>query len=131
MKVARQNVARHGLSNVELRYGHWLEPLAKKTVDVIVSNPPYVRSGDPHLTSGDVSFEPRHALVAGADGLDAIRHIASHAKLCLRTRGWLLLEHGHDQAGPVADIMRQGGYVNIACHQDLAGLDRVSKCQAP
>lgn len=131
LDIARENAARHRLSTVTFRHGSWLEPLAGETMDVIVSNPPYVRTGDPHLTSGDVRFEPVDALAAGADGLDAIRHIVTHAQSCLRMRGWLLLEHGYDQGASVTRIMRQSRYINITTHQDLADRERVTRCQAP
>lgn len=128
LDVARENARRHKLTNVEFLQGSWFKPLDAR-VHIIVSNPPYIRIDDPHLTSSDVRFEPHHALSGGADGLDPIRHIVTHAKDCLYPGGMLLLEHGYDQGIAVCALMQHHGYVNIACHQDIACRDRVSVCQ--
>lgn len=131
LAVARTNAERLGIANVEFRHGEWLAPLAGLQCDMIVSNPPYVAEGDPHLDQGDLRFEPRAALVAGRDGLDAIRTIAAGAGACLKPGGWLLLEHGWDQGRAVAGILRANGYAAIGSHADLAGLDRVAVCRRP
>ncbi|HLD13791.1 MAG TPA: peptide chain release factor N(5)-glutamine methyltransferase, partial [Burkholderiales bacterium] len=91
---------------------------------------PYVRADDPHLGLGDVRFEPRAALIGGPDGLDAIRVIAQQAFACLMPWGFLLLEHGHDQAATVADVLTTAGFCEILCHRDLTGHDRVTECRA-
>jgi release factor glutamine methyltransferase len=130
LDVARSNAAKFNLTHVEFREGRWLEPLAGMRLDMIVSNPPYVRDDDPHLQCGDVRFEPRPALIAGADGLDAIRHIVKASGAHLKAGGWLLLEHGHDQAA-VATLLQQHGYETIHCHADLSGRDRVSEARWP
>jgi len=93
---------------------------------VIVSNPPYVRANDPHLTQGDVRFEPESALIAGADGLDTIRCIAADAVSCLRPGGWLLFEHGYDQAQAVRALLETHGYDRVASCRDTAGHERVT-----
>ena len=129
LEVARANAAKSGLTHVEFRAGDWLAPLAGATLDMILSNPPYIRSDDPHLRQGDVRFEPQTALAAGAEGLDAIRHIALHARRNLRPGGWLLFEHGWDQAGAIGDLLRGHGYRAIVCHRDLSGHDRVTECR--
>ena len=126
LAVARANATRHGIAKVEFRHGEWLKPLAGMRFDVIVSNPPYVRANDPHLTQGDVRFEPESALVAGADGLDAIRRIAVDALSCLRPGGWLLLEHGYDQAKAVRALLEIHGYDAVASCRDTAGHERVT-----
>ena len=126
LAVARANAARLGIANVQFRHGEWLKPLAGMRLDVIVSNPPYVRANDPHLTQGDVRFEPESALVAGADGLDAIRRIAVDALSCLRPGGWLLLEHGYDQAKAVRALLEIHGYDAVASCRDTAGHERVT-----
>lgn len=131
LKVARENALRLGLPDVEFRLGSWFAPLAGERIDVVVSNPPYIKDSDPHLTVGDARFEPTTALVAGLDGLDAIRHLTIDAKVRLRSGGWLLLEHGYDQATAVRQLMQQCGYTDISCYQDLAGLDRMSQCRVP
>jgi release factor glutamine methyltransferase len=92
--------------------------------DLIVSNPPYVADGDPHLQ--DLIHEPLQALTSGADGLDAIRHIIAQAPSRLTSGGWLLLEHGWDQAQAVQSLLRQGGFEQVQSRPDLAGVDRCS-----
>ncbi len=128
LDVARENARRHELTNVEFLQGSWFEPL-DRCVDLVVSNPPYIRNNDPHLACGDVRFEPDYALLGGADGLDTIRYIVAHAKDYLYPGGKLLLEHGYDQGIAVCSLMQHHGYVNVACHQDIACRDRVSICQ--
>jgi len=126
LDVARSNAEKFALTNVEFREGDWFAALAGGTFDMILSNPPYIRAGDPHLKQGDVRFEPATALVAGAEGLDAIRHIARHAREFLKPGGWLLFEHGWDQAEAIGDYLRQQGYRNIVSHTDLTGHARVA-----
>ncbi len=126
LAVARENAARLGIATLEFRHGEWLKPLAGMRLDVIVSNPPYVRVNDPHLTQGDVRFEPESALVAGTDGLDAIRCIAADAVSCLRPGGWLLFEHGYDQAQAVRALLETRGYDRVASCRDTSGHERVT-----
>ncbi len=128
LAVARRNLENLRLTNVELRHGDWLEALGGgggERFEMIVSNPPYVASGDPALATGALRFEPLRALVAGPDGLDAIRRIAFHARRYLVPGGWLLLEHGASQGDAVARLARRYGYVEITTYRDLAGHDRV------
>lgn len=125
VKVARANAQALHL-DVDIRHGHWWQPFADVRFDVIVSNPPYIPASDPHLAQGDVRFEPEGALFAGADGLDAIREIVAGTPPLLVPGGWLLLEHGYDQATPVAELLARAGYTGIGCRRDLAGRDRVS-----
>ena len=126
LRVARQNAESHRLAHVQLRAGEWFAPLAGECAHLIVSNPPYIRRDDAHLILGDVRFEPKCALIAGQDGLAAIRHITQHARNHLHPGGWLLLEHAHDQGLAVAQLMHRHGYQEISCYYDGAGLDRVS-----
>ncbi|HJW81627.1 MAG TPA: peptide chain release factor N(5)-glutamine methyltransferase [Acidiferrobacterales bacterium] len=126
LAVARANATRLGIANVEFRHGEWLKPLAGMRFDVILSNPPYVRANDPHLTQGDVRFEPESALVAGMDGLDAIRCIPADAVSCLRPGGWLLLEHGYDQAKAVCTLLETHGYDRVASFRDTGGHERIT-----
>lgn len=128
--IARTNAQQLGIANVEFFDGEWLEPLGKRSPEMVVSNPPYVRASDPHLNEGDVRFEPQGALIGGIDGLDAIRALAQQAFAHLMPGGWLLLEHGHDQAAAVATLLTEAGFCEIACHRDLAGHDRVTECRA-
>jgi release factor glutamine methyltransferase len=121
--VARRNAARYGL-DVEWRHGRWLEPLGAERFDLIVSNPPYVAAGDPHLA--ELGFEPASALVAGPDGLDAIREIAQGAAGHLAPGGWLLVEHGMGQDRAVRELLAAGGLEAVSSWPDLAGIPRVS-----
>lgn len=123
LAVARRNAVGHALA-VEFRHGRWFEPLAGERFDLIVSNPPYVAAGDPHLAS--LAFEPREALVSGADGLDAIREIAREAAGFLHDGGWLLLEHGIGQDDAVRSLLGAAGLEAVQTWPDLAGIPRVT-----
>ncbi|QWZ94935.1 peptide chain release factor N(5)-glutamine methyltransferase [Aeromonas sp. FDAARGOS 1411] len=129
--LARENSAALGLP-IEVRDGSWFEPLGEPDHDetprfaVIVSNPPYIDGADPHLEQGDVRFEPRSALVADDAGLADIRHIVAHAPAYLLTDGWLLLEHGWDQGEAVRQLLRDGGYREVATVRDYGDNDRVT-----
>lgn len=123
LRVARRNAARHELA-IDFRLGHWLDPLAGQTFDVIVANPPYVAIGDPHLA--ELRFEPTAALVGGADGLDAIREIIGAAPGYLAPGGSLWLEHGLDQDAAVRQLLTDAGLDDARTWPDLAGIPRVS-----
>lgn len=129
--LARENSAALGLP-IEVRDGSWFEPLGEPDRDntprfaVIVSNPPYIDGADPHLEQGDVRFEPRSALVADDAGLADIRHIVAHAPAYLLTDGWLLLEHGWEQGEAVRQLLRDGGYREVATVRDYGDNDRVT-----
>ncbi len=125
LAVAERNAARHGAA-VRFVRSDWFGALAGERFDVIVSNPPYVAADDPHLGEGDLRFEPRTALASGADGLDAIRLIVAGARAHLVAGGWLLFEHGHDQAARCRALLDAGGYAAVASHRDLAGIERVA-----
>lgn len=124
LKLAQKNADRHELDNVRFVQMSWLGGFQPHSFDLIVSNPPYIRADDPHLLMGDVRFEPRSALVSGADGLDDIRRIAEQAIDCLRPGGWLLVEHGYDQSQRVQDCLALAGFEHISAHQDFGGQDR-------
>jgi release factor glutamine methyltransferase len=121
LAVARRNAVKHNLE-VELLHGQWFGPVAGRRFDLVVSNPPYVAEGDPHL--GALRFEPRSALVSGADGLDAIMEIARQAPAHLASGGWLLLEHGLGQDGAVRALL--AGWNDVQTWPDLAGIPRVT-----
>ncbi|WP_207062331.1 peptide chain release factor N(5)-glutamine methyltransferase [Motiliproteus sp. SC1-56] len=125
LALAERNRERLGYDNVEVVAGSWCEPLEGRYA-MILSNPPYIDAADPHLTQGDVRFEPRSALVAPEAGLGAIRTIATQALDCLEEAGWLLFEHGYDQGPRVAELLRGLGYRQVATYQDLGGNDRVT-----
>ncbi len=126
LAVARDNAVRLGLANVEFRPGDWCAALGGERCQVIVSNPPYVRDDDPHLQQGDLRFEPQAALRAGADGLDAIRVIVAGAPKCLRPDGWLLLEHGADQADVVRACLLEHGFRDVDTDRDYSGHARIT-----
>ena len=126
LTVARRNAFAHHLGNIAFVQSDWFSGLRRERFDLIVSNPPYVAAGDPHLGQGDLRFEPRSALEAGEDGLEAIRAIVTGARSFLAAGGWLLFEHGHDQAVPARALLRDAGYRNIFSARDLAGIERVS-----
>jgi release factor glutamine methyltransferase len=126
LAIAQENARRLGATNVECICGNWYAMLNVKNFDIIVSNPPYIAASDPHLASGDLRFEPRQALASGADGLDDLRRIIAGAPAHLVEGGWLLLEHGCDQAAAVTALLQQHGFQAIRTLQDIAGHDRVS-----
>ncbi len=123
LAVAQRNALRHGLA-VEFRQGRWFEPLAGERFDVVLANPPYVAEGDPHLAA--LGFEPRLALTAGADGLDAIREIVREAPRHLAPGGWLLLEHGAGQNAKVRALLAGAGLEDLQSWPDLARIPRVA-----
>lgn len=124
-ELAEQNRADLGLSNVAVRQGSWLEPVAE-ALDMVVSNPPYIDAEDPHLSQGDVRFEPLTALVADDAGLADIREISRQALSKLKPGGWLLFEHGFQQAEAVRSLLEQAGYQQVESAQDLTGNDRMT-----
>ena len=126
LEIAQTNAASNRLENIAFRLGHWFEPIADMTFDLIISNPPYVAEDDPHLDQGDVRFEPEGALAAGRQGMDAIRHLARHAGRHLGNGGWLIVEHGFDQQQIVYDCFAQSGYEDIIQLSDLAGQPRMT-----
>ena len=123
LEVAKRNAVRFGL-DIGLRHGRWLEPLAGERFEAIISNPPYVMADDPHLP--DLGFEPRFAIEAGADGLDAFRVLASEAPAHLLPGGWLLVEHGAGQHQAVRTLLEAAGLETAESWPDLAGIPRVS-----
>lgn len=127
LAVARANAKRLGL-DVDFVQTSWLDAVAGLW-DVIVSNPPYIANEDPHLAA--LTHEPLSALASGADGLEDIRSIIAQSASRLKAGGWLLLEHGYDQAPVVRALLRTAGFTNVQSHQDLAGIARCSGGQWP
>ena len=126
LEIARSNAHAHQC-RVELVCGSWYAPLEGRRFDLIVANPPYVAAADAHLGQGDLRFEPASALTDGSrDGLDSIRAIVAGASDHLNARGWLVFEHGHDQAEPVRALLRAAGFGEIVSIPDLAGIARVA-----
>lgn len=126
LAVAQENVQNLKASNVKCVLSNWFNALPSQTFDVIVSNPPYIAEADPHLDQGDLRFEPEGALVAGTDGLDCIRLIIKQAPQHLEPQGWVMLEHGYDQAEKVAGLMKAAGFGTISSVADLSGVVRVT-----
>lgn len=126
LAVARENGRRVGLARVRFLRSDWYCATRGERFHLIVSNPPYVAAGDRHLREGDLRFEPVAALVAGEDGLAALAAIIGGAGDHLQPGGWLLLEHGFDQAAAVREMLHCAGFAGLATRQDLAGQDRVS-----
>lgn len=130
LDVARRNAAANG-ARVTFLHSDWYAALdGQPPFDVIASNPPYIASGDRHLSEGDLRFEPAGALTDHADGLSALRIIVAGARRHLLPQGWLLMEHGYDQAAAVRDLLTVQGYTNVQSWTDLAGIERVSGAQA-
>lgn len=125
LTIAQENALNHNLKNVHFWRGSWLEAIADNSLDLVVSNPPYIEQDDPHLSQGDVRFEPMTALASGVDGLDDIRIIVKQAQRCLKASGWLMVEHGYHQSEQVQAIFEQAGFSNVSAHQDFGGQDRV------
>jgi release factor glutamine methyltransferase len=125
LEVARDNALRLG-ATVRFVRSDWLADLAGERFDLILSNPPYVAAGDPHLSRGDLRFEPASALVAGEDGLNDIRRIVAAAPAHLAPGGWLLFEHGYDQAQRCRALLTAAGFGQVTSWRDLAGIERVS-----
>ena len=128
LAVAARNQARHE-SNIKLVCANWCNGLAPESLDLIVSNPPYIRTDDPHLPV--LAFEPRQALVAGATGLESIRKIIPGALPCLAASGWLMLEHGQDQAEAVQTLYDEAGYEDITTIADMNQHPRITLGRKP
>ena len=131
LEVAKKNAATLAITNVRLMLSDWFDALLGERFDLIVSNPPYIEQNDVHLTQGDVRFEPISALASGADGLDDIRHIVANCLIYLKPQGWLMIEHGYNQADLVADLMAEAGLVSIQTIKDFGGNNRVTIAKNP
>ncbi|WP_165312025.1 peptide chain release factor N(5)-glutamine methyltransferase [Vibrio ziniensis] len=126
-QLATENAERLGIANVSFWNGSWFTPVPVGTkFALVVSNPPYIEENDPHLSVGDVRFEPKSALVASDNGLADIKTISDNARDYLLNDGWLLFEHGYDQGSAVREILQGFGYSNVETQKDYAGNDRVT-----
>jgi release factor glutamine methyltransferase len=126
VKLAQHNAQKLAITNASFVQGSWFAPVAGQQFAVIVSNPPYIDAADPHLAEGDVRFEPASALVADNAGLADLQTLIEQAPQHLLPGGWLLLEHGWQQAQEVQQLFRQAGYHQVATVKDYGGNDRVS-----
>jgi release factor glutamine methyltransferase len=122
LAVARDNSQRLGLA-VDFLHGSWFERVSG-LFSLVVSNPPYIAEQDPHLDA--LSHEPIQALTSGKSGLDDIRQLVQQAPRHLQPGGWLLLEHGYDQAAAVRELLVQSGFEHVQSRQDLSGIERCS-----
>lgn len=139
LALARENAARLAANNLDFIEGSWLSEQvcrqltegsgAAPRVDMIVSNPPYIAPEDPHLSRGDLVFEPRIALSCEESGMAAIARIINESRRVLKEGGWLLFEHGYDQREAVAAALREAGFAEVECHRDTAGNDRVTQAR--
>jgi release factor glutamine methyltransferase len=127
--VCALNAQRLGVHRLELLQGDWLAPLSGRRFELIASNPPYIAATDPALQA--LRYEPRSALVSGADGLTDLRRIVADARAHLLPGGALVLEHGSQQAGDVAQALVAAGYARVRCYRDLAGHERVTEALWP
>lgn len=131
LDVACENARRLNAGNVEFVQSDWFGNLRGKSFDLIVANPPYIAAGDAHLAQGDLRFEPPIALAGAGDGLGDIRAIVNGARAHLAPGGWLLFEHGYDQAARCRALLEQARFVEVQSWRDLAGIERVSGGRAP
>jgi len=124
--IASENAATLGLTNVQFVQSDWFTAVRSRDYHLIVTNPPYIDATDSHLQQGDLLFEPRGALVAAEQGLADIRHIVCRAPAYLHAEGWMLSEHGWEQAAEVAELFQNTGFSHIQSYCDLAGIERVT-----
>ncbi len=129
LDVAHENKRLHGCDNVEFIKSNWFSNIKAQKYNLIISNPPYIASSDPHLASGDLRFEPRYALASGNDGLDAIKVICQESSRYLADKAYLLLEHGYDQQQAVIDLFKHYGYTNIKAFNDSKQIARAVLAQ--
>lgn len=127
--IARENARQLEITNVTFEQGDWTDPVLGRTFDIIVCNPPYIRTDDPALAT--LQAEPQLALVSGSDGLDTIRRLADLCVKVLNSGGTMLMEHAADQRDDVAEILEHTGWSDIHCRRDLAGLPRVTAAIRP
>ncbi len=121
LQIAEQNAQSLQLTTIRFIQSDWFQALPQQPFDIIVANPPYLASNDPHLLQGDLRFEPQSALVSGQDGLDALRIIIQNSCHHLSERGLLIVEHGYAQGTAVYELFEQYGYQSIQSWQDLQG----------
>jgi len=126
LTMAKKNAATHQLENIQFYLSNWYQNIPPQEFDLIVSNPPYIRQDDEHLSQGDVRFESKLALVAGADGMQAINIILENAKNYLASDACLLIEHGYDQKQLVHEAFLKHDFKQLKTFQDFSGQDRIT-----
>lgn len=125
LEIAKENASQLNVENIEFIHSDWGEAIAHKSFDIIVSNPPYIVKNDPHLTQGDLRFEPPSALWVDENGLGAIIKILQYAQTNLNPEGVLAIEHGYHQGDEVEALFIQYGFDNIQRIKDITGIDRI------
>jgi release factor glutamine methyltransferase len=131
LTIAQQNAQNLHIANVKFLHSDWFSAINHQRFDLILSNPPYIEAGDAHLQQGDLRLEQTSALASGPDGLDDTRRIVQDCLIYLKPQGWLMLEHGFNQAEAVADLIAEHGLVDITTLKDLGGNDRVTIAKNP
>lgn len=131
LKIAQHNAQLNNTSNIRFLHSNWFNQVENELFDFIVSNPPYIAPDDPHLTQGDLCFEPESALIAEQHGLADIMHISAQSQRHLKNGGYLIFEHGYNQKQSVYNILKQHHYQRIQCLHDLSGHPRISYAQRP
>lgn len=126
LKTAQENAKIQGLTEIQFYLSDWFSQLPLCQYDAIVSNPPYIAQDDPHLSQGDLRFEPLSALVSSQDGLADLQYLIKHSKEWLLPNGLLLVEHGYDQKNQICTILTNLEYQEVHCWQDIQGNDRIS-----
>lgn len=129
LDIARSNSTLNNIKNVDFLISDWFSNIGNEKFDLIASNPPYVEAGDPHLQRGDLRFEPNTALVAKDQGLGDLNSIITQAPSHLKPNGWLIVEHGFNQATQVEEMMRASGFQNVSLYADLNHLPRCTAAQ--
>lgn len=129
LEIAKHNAATHQIKNIQFVKSNWFADIPQSKFDLVISNPPYIDTLDPHLSQGDVRFEPGCALIAKNQGLEDIKTLADYARNYLTQNGTLLIEHGCDQQSAVQTIFNTCNYINIKTHTDLSGNPRVTTAQ--
>ena len=131
LSLAAENAASHGLPKLRFVLSDWFSGLGRQRFDLIICNPPYVETGDPGFTSGEIRHEPRLALDGGPRGLDAYRRVIPEAVRHLAGKGYLLMEHGHAQGAAVRELFRHCHYLEITTTRDYAGHERITRASCP
>ena len=126
VELAKVNCQRHKLDNVTLLQSNWFSDIPAQLFDLIVSNPPYIKEGDCHLSEGDVRFEPASALVSPESGLQDLETLIGQSPDYLAASGWLLVEHGYQQGAAVRELFEQTGFSDVETRLDLNGLERIT-----
>ncbi len=131
LALARQNAARLSIDNIQWQQASWCEQLDEEAFDLITANPPYVAPGDPHLSQGDLRYEPSIALQSDQSGYSDLFAIADRARDNLRPGGWLLMEHGENQHQTLCGKLDELGYTEVTGRKDLSGCWRMVQAQKP